>query len=188
MFALQGGQARQGGLDAQQLRIAGVNAGHEGVGQCLGHLAADATADEGVDGLVAAVPPRRTKTLGQEQEPAAPAEDVTGQKRRQAIRQQTQPAVEEEIAVAPRRVAGGEELRSQPQFAAQVEGERLVVEEAVGTDFDAETVVVLGANGAAQLGAFLQNDGLHGRRVLFEPIGEGQPGNASTDDDDSHRV
>src|SRR6185437_564329 len=185
MIALQGGQTRKGGLHAHQFWIAGVNAGHERIGQRLGHLRTDAPADEGVDGLVTIAPSPWTKTLGQQKETCAPAERIGRKQGEQTVRQQTQPAIEEQITIAPRGIAGDEKMIAQPQFAAQGEGKRLVIEETVGADFNLEALVALGADAAAQTRTLLHNDHVRVRHPLFEPIGEGQPRDSTADDDNS---
>jgi len=100
-----------------------------------------------------------------------------------------QPPIQEQITVPPRRLAGRNQTLAQTQFAAQGQREGLVIEKTIGTDFDSETVALLGTDRTSQPCGLFQDDHFGIGSTLFQPIGEGQSRNPSTDNDDSwHEV
>jgi hypothetical protein len=175
VLLLQLRQPREGGPEAEQCRVAGVDAGDEGVGENLGDLGPGPPPGEGVDRLVAGVAPRPAEALGEQPPLAAPAEHVAAEERTEAVRKPAQLAVEEEVAVALGGLGRGDEPVAEADVAAQDRRGRLAVEEAVRPRLDAEPVVLLRADGAA--GALLPfQDGNRGvGDGLLQPVGEGQP-------------
>ena len=170
---------------AQQRRVAGVDAGDEGVGQRLGDLAAGAAAGEGVDGFVGVVAARRAEALGQQVQFAPPAEYIAGQERPQTARQLAQAAVEKEEAVAAGGVAGGGQPVAEAEFAAEVERGGVRVEEAVGAGLHAEAVAEKGFHLAAEARLLFEDHDLGGGQALLQAVGQRQAGDAAADNDDA---
>src|SRR5439155_20875816 len=98
-----GRQQGKGGANAEQGRVAGVNAGHERVGQHLRRLSTEPAANKGVDGFTLLTGPVAAKALGEDGQLAFPAQEITAEKGEEAPRDPAQLAGEKKIAVA----AGG---------------------------------------------------------------------------------
>src|SRR5439155_9497722 len=91
----------------------------------------------------------------------------------------------QEVAVLARGLAGGHQTVAQAQVAAQLHGSRLGVEEAVGTDLDLEAALALGPDGAAGPAARFENGDVGVGQRLLKPVGDGEAGDAGTEDEDA---
>src|SRR5262249_50755737 len=95
-----------------------------------------------------------------------------------------EPAVPEDEAVGAGGLAGGDEPVAQAKVAAQVEGMRLGIEEAVGSGFDPEAAAALGPDVAAGPGRLFEERDRHARGKLAEAKGQRQPSDPAANDDD----
>ena len=108
VVALERGHAREGGADAQELRVARVDAGHDRVHQRLRHLRADPPPRERIDRLVGDVRAAAGgKLLGEQMRTwRRQLNKSLRRKGNKPAGKLAQPAVEEEEAVPRRHVAG----------------------------------------------------------------------------------
>src|SRR5262249_38263529 len=131
---------------------------------------------------------RLAKALGQERELATPTKQIAAHERYETAGQETQLAVEEQVAIPRGDRAGRHEPIAQTKLAAESQGRRFVVQEAVRTDLNLKAVRALGPHRAAGTGALLEHGNPDARHGSLQLIGERQPGNAGTDDDDLAHV
>ena len=188
MFAFHRRQARERRLHAEQRRVASVDAGDESVGQRLGDLPTRPAAHEVVDGFVGAVAARTTEALRQQAELRPPAEGAARQERPQAAGQLAQPALEEEEAVAARRLAHRNQAVAEAEFAAEIEHGGVRVEKAIGAGLHAEAVALKRPHLAAEARLPFEDDDRDVGQALLQAVGERQSGNAAADDDDARHV
>src|SRR5207248_4893527 len=115
---------------------------------------------------------------------AAPGQERTAQKRTETIRQRLEPAIQEQVAVSRRLLAGGDQPVAQSEILTELDSARLRVEKAIGADFDPEAVVLLGPDGAAGPAVLFEDSDVRLRQRLLQPIRQRQAGDARPDDDD----
>ncbi len=161
-----------------------MDAGHHRVGKHLGRFGSGPAANERVDRFVrrAAAPP---EPLQEKVDLSTPAEQIAGKKIEQARGQSPQPAIEKEVAVLAGNVAGGDEGVRQTEISTELRGGWLVVEEAVRSRFDLETVTSLGPGIAADSVALFENRDFRRGASLLEAKSRRQPRDTTPDDDDA---
>ena len=187
VLALQRGQAREGGRHAQQRRVAGVDAGDEGVGEHVGRFAAGAAAGEGVDRFVAAVAPRRPKALQRE------SSSLPRSSEDRCVREASRPpgrrrslAVEEEVAILCRRPRWrGSSCSPRPRSRQSCSVVGLVSRKPLGPVSTLKAVAPLGPDGAAGAVALFEDGDLGSGQSCWQPDRRGQAGDAGADDDDA---
>src|SRR5262249_15054618 len=92
-------------------------------------------------------------------------------------------AFPEEVAMAARRFAGGQQSLPQAEVAAQRQGRGLGVQEPVRADLHLKCIAAFGPDSAARAVALFENRHGEGGGALLEPISERESRNASTGDD-----
>ena len=99
-----------------------------------------------------------------------------------AAGQPVQPAVKQQVAIAPGRLAGGGQAVAEAEFAAEIKGRRVRIKKTVGAGLHTKAVALKGADFAAEMWLLFENHDLGGRQTLLQAISQRQPRYAAADD------
>ncbi len=191
------GELGEGGLEAERVDVAGVEAAEERLGQALERLAAEAAADEAADGLVRGVAPAGDDQVEAHAELARPGEepalrereDAGGDGEDEALRQGVEDAALADVHLAVL-LGGAHQAVAQAELPAELDGLRARGDEGVRAAVEHAPVAPLGEDVAAEARPrFEDGDGEGGApRVpagLEEAVCGGEAGDPPADDDDA---
>jgi len=189
------GQVRRGGLEAELVAVAGVDAAEQGVDQPLEDLSPEPPAHERADRLVALQPlpgkdevhPRAHHAGRGEDARAQQVAGTGGQPRQEPCRQRAQRAARPHERGA---LAGGDEVLAETELAAQLDRAGRAAEQRIRADVERRACERHGPDPPARALRRVEDRDL--RRVVGmgeRPRGR-EPGDAGADDDDAgaHRA